>query len=570
MRRGMRVAGVGFVLFGALVLSGAPEATGQATTGSGSDEVPLSIQVRQQAAEHPEIAETLASLVDATEVGPAGSGGEGGGRTLTVTPDTGLVHEQTVTLRGQGWAAHDELIALQCAPGPFDFFACEVLTDFEAPLPRAGPQGRFSTTEAVEVILDTEDGSVDCRIVTCRVGVGSGVSGAVRLVDVSFDPGGPDPTRYRVSASPDTGLVDGDVVAVSGSGFPRSFDDFGVATVTPCRTPLTGPGDCDFGERQYVEVLADGSLRGTVVVGAVLALDGGPYDCRSGTCALMVQPDDFFDEQGELSEAGLAPIAFDPGGALRPPPTLTVDPSTGLRDGDAVELHGAGFDPGRGFQVAQCRAGATSFQDCLGNPIYFGWSDNDEVGGFFGLRARFRDGNGHLVDCRVESCSIVIGHGDLGRHAEAVVAFDPDAPLLDPSITVSPSTGLSDGDVVTVSGTGWPDDGWVSSVEVLQCPADAFDSFDCFPAEETTVAPAGAVEAVPLPETADEAREAMAFETTLEVHTVLDLEFGGRVDCRTEGCIVLAEDFGGERSARAPISFLVDPGPISATPPFTG
>jgi hypothetical protein len=55
---------------------------------------------------------------------------------------------------------------------------------------------------------------------------------------------------------------------------------------------------------------------------------------------------------------------------------------------------------------------------------------------------------------------------------------------------------------------------------------------------------------------------------TLEVHTVLDLEFGGLVDCRTEDCIVLAEDFGGERSARAPISFLV--GPISATPPFTG
>jgi hypothetical protein len=566
----MTVAAVGIVLFGALVLSGAPAATSPATTRFGPDEVPLSIQVRQRAAEHPEVAETLATLADATEAGPARSGGEGGGRTLTVTPDTGLVHDQTVTLRGQGWAAHDELVALQCAPGPFAFVACEVLTDFEAPLPRAGPQGRFSTTETVEVILDTEAGPVDCRLETCRIGVGSDVTGTVRLVDVSFAPGGPDPTRYRVSASPDTGLVDGDVVSVSGRGFPRAFADFGVATVTPCRSPLTAPGDCDFGERQYVEVLADGSLRGTVVVGAVLALDGGPFDCRSGACALMVQPDDFFDEPGELSEAGLAPIAFDPGGALRPAPTLTVDPSTGLRDGDAVELHGAGFDPGRGFQVAQCRAGATSFQDCLGNPIYFGWSSDDEIRGHFGLRARFRDGNNHLVDCRVESCSIVIGHGDLGRHAEAVVAFDPDAPLLDPSITVSPSTGLRDGDVVTVSGTGWPDDGWVSSVEVLQCPADAFSSFDCFPAEEATAGPAGAVEAVPLPETADEAREAMAFETTLEVHTVLDLEFRGLVDCRTEGCIVLAEDFGGERSARAPLSFLADPGPISATPPFTG
>jgi len=121
---------------------------------------------------------------------------------------------------------------------------------------------------------------------------------------------------------------------------------------------------------------------------------------------------------------------------------------------------------------------------------------------------------------------------------------------------------------VTVVGTGWPDDGWVSSVEVLQCPADAFDSFDCLPAEATTVGPVGAVEAVPLPETVDKVREEMAFETTLEVHTVLDLEFGGVVDCRMEDCIVLAEDFGGERSARVPISFLV--GPIAASPPFTG
>lgn len=562
------MVGVGLVLFGALVLSGAPAAAGQAAPPGRTDEVPPFVQARQRVAEHPEIAAMLATLADATEVGPTGSGGEGGGRTLTVTPDTGLVHDQTVTLRGQGWAAHDELIAIQCAPGSFDFFACEILTDFEAALPRAGPQGRFTMTDEVEAILDTEDGPVDCRLVTCRVGVGSDVTGVVRFVDVTFAPGGPDPTRYSVSAAPATDLVDGDIVTISGSGFPRSFDDFALAVVTPCRTPLAGPGDCDLGERQYVEVLADGSLRGTVVVSAVLALDGGPYDCRTGTCALMVQPDDFFDGPGELSEAGLAPVAFDPGGALRPPPTLTVEPSTGLRDGDAVELHGSGFDPGRFFQIAQCRAGATSFVDCLGNPIYFGWSSDDEIGGFFGLRARFRDGNGHLVDCRVASCSIVIGHGDLGRHAEAVVAFDPDAPLLDPSITVSPSTGLSDGDVVTVVGTGWPDDGWVSSVEILQCPADAFDSFDCFPAEETTVGPASAVEAVPLPETADEAREELAFETTLEVHTVLDLEFGGSVDCRTEDCIVLAEDFGGERSARAPISFLV--GPISATPPFTG
>ena len=166
---------------------------------------------------------------------------------------------------------------------------------------------------------------------------------------------------------------------------------------------------------------------------------------------------------------------------------------------------------------------------------------------------------------------VVISRGNKASAPRRVVELDPERPVagaVHPPTRSSPSTSLIGGDVVTVTGTGWPDDGWVSSVEVLQCPADAFDSFDCLPAEETTVRPAGAVEAVPLSETADQAREEMAFEMTLEVHTVLDLEFGGLVDCRTEDCIVLAEDFAGERSARAPISFLV--GPVSATPPFTG
>jgi hypothetical protein len=56
---------------------------------------------------------------------------------------------------------------------------------------------------------------------------------------------------------------------------------------------------------------------------------------------------------------------------------------------------------------------------------------------------------------------------------------------------------------------------------------------------------------------------------TLTVRSNLHLEFGERVDCRVEDCVVLAESFGGDRSDRTPITFGA-PGPVSASPSFTG
>lgn len=51
MRRRIGVVGVGLALLGGLTPSGAPAATGEAPTGSRSNEIPLSIQTRQRAAE---------------------------------------------------------------------------------------------------------------------------------------------------------------------------------------------------------------------------------------------------------------------------------------------------------------------------------------------------------------------------------------------------------------------------------------------------------------------------------------------------------------------------------------
>ncbi len=566
----------GLAAVAALLVAGPFAATGSAggqVDGAPAVEppVPPAVALAQWRARHPETGAAATAL--AAAAGRAGPGGEGG-RTLTVTPSTDLVHGDLVRLRGAGWAPREALFAVYCGPAGLSIDDCEILAGADGYGGfRAGPNGGFSDPEHLDVIIDGVGATSDCRIVTCRVWVLGEQPGAVRSAPVVFDPAGPDPTRHMVTVVPDTGLVDGDPLAVTGDGFPVTEPGFGIARTLPCRTPVQSSADCDVGEAQFLSVDDDGHAEGTVVAAAVLGLSGGAHDCRLGGCALVVMPENFasIDGLGELSEAAIAPLEFDSGGALRPAPTLTADPDTDLLDGDAVYLEGAGFDPNRGFQVAQCLAGATSFEACEGGVFSFGWTDDTGIiEGYLGVRATFRDRKDRLVDCRVTACSIVIGHGDLGRHAEAVLTFDPDGELLAPAITVTPSTDLADGDVVTVSGTGWPADVGSFGLEILQCPADAYDSFDCWPAETVETEVPTEHEAVPMARTAAEVQNpGVSFETTLVVRAVLDLEFG-RVDCRIEDCIVLAEDVSGGRSARAPIRFGSAVGPISATPPFTG
>lgn len=527
--------------------------------------VPDFARTQELAALRPELPTALAEAIVG---GSSGRQAEAGSPTVTVTPPTDLVHGQTVTIRGRGWRPGAPLVALQCAVGVAVVLGCELLTDEDEFFAfRAGSQGRFGTQEELDVVVDTSDGPVDCRTDPCQVLVGGLEYGGPVGADVAFDPAGPDPTRYGATATPDTGLVDGDQVTVDGTGFPVFEPGWGVAQVHLCREPVSGPGDCDPGQLQYAGVRNSGQLEGTIVVTPVLEVDGGPHDCRIGACSLAVQPEDFttLDSRGELSEAALVPIAFDPAGGLRPPPTLTVTADAGLLDGDAVRLQGSGFDPGRGITVAQCRAGATTFELCEGRVISSWFSSDDTLDGYMALSARIEDWNGHVTDCRITACSVIAGHGDLGRHAEASVAFDPAGELLDPSIAVTPATDLADGDDVVVTGTGWPA---FEYLDVLQCAPDRGQLVACAEAG-AFVAPRSGVEVVPLARTpAETANTGADFRTELTVRAQFRDWDGAMVDCRVLDCVVVAEDFGGLHRARAPIRFRV--GPISATPPFTG
>jgi hypothetical protein len=485
---------------------------------------------------------------------------------ISVTPDTGLLDGQTVTISGDGWAPRQYLFVAECAEGVPLNRGCEFLGDA-----RAGVNGHFTAHFPLDVVVDTADRSVDCRVDTCLVAVGGFSAASVRTAAVAFDPAGPDPTRYTVDADPDTGLLDGDEVTITGEGFP-SDPDFGLAQVSMCQAPVDARSDCDRGETTYIEVDGGGHAEGTVRVRAVLHLPSGDVDCRVASCALVVEPEPFFLPTGdsELSEAGIAPIAFDPAGPLQPPPVLTADPSTGLADGDEIVIEGSHFDADSGVRLGQCPAGATRWQQCVGGVIMFGpTGPSGEFRFRFPVQAQFRDGFNRPVDCRTTSCSVIAGHGDLGRHAEAVIEFDADAPLLQPTIEVSPSTGLADGDVVHVIGHDFPS---VTPVEILQCPSDAADQFACDLNHSilTGFEDAPGLEVLEL--SSEPPTEATQIDADYEVRARF-VGPEGPVDCRRRQCEIWALPFGRDDPARARIDFSdapTAPPPIAGSPAFTG
>lgn len=480
---------------------------------------------------------------------------EGGPRTLTVTPHQNLVHDQVVVLRGRGWPPHQGgQGAAQCITGITDTRGCGPVKFF--PVDAAG---NFRTTLRVSVLLETSIGTFDCRVDQCVIGSNYTPSAAgARFVNLTFDPAGPDPTRRTVTVSPDTDLVDGQEVTVTGDGFQGGW-----AELVQCRLPaLDIEADCDTGTFDGARA-PGGHLDHTLALEGLLRLGGGvDHDCRTGDCVLLVKA---FDEP--YAEAALAPLGFDPSGPLRPPPTLVVDPATDLVDGDLVGVTGAGWDEGL-LYLAMCRAGAVEFDDCSYEFLEFAdVTDVGDVNSSFAVRTRITLGDGTRLDCRVDACSLLGAQDETFRRTvEVPLAFDPDGGLVDITVEVTPSTGLRDGDVVTVRGEGRP----VGEMYAVQCVGHATDYRDCDIGTIDGIG--GGPDAAPR-----RAPRLHPFEGRVEVRRELQLSGGGTVDCALTPCVlVVAEDFGFDVAGRAALDFARGAaggsagGPITGSPTFAG
>lgn len=273
-----------------------------------------------------------------------------------------------------------------------------------------------------------------------------------------------DPT---LTVTPATDLVDGQEVRLQGSGWAPDAR-FGLAS---CQV---GTSRCAVDEVE-VETDGDGGLDiETTAAAAFVAWAGDPVDCRLVACELRIDAGD-----GTVTAA----LAFDPDpdADLGPQPAITVRPSGGLVDDQAVEVFAEHLDPGAHVGFALCAAGARSSFDDPCFPYDAGLLEEEQPGlgwtvsgdGVVAAELRvYADAYAYdrRVDCRVEQCEVVVTR--LGAVlARAPVAVERGAPLRGPArIAVSPASGLAVGDRVEVRGSGFYAG---EAVVVEQCEATA-------------------------------------------------------------------------------------------------
>jgi hypothetical protein len=329
-----------------------------------------------------------------------------------------------------------------------------------------------------------------------------------------------------ITVDPNSGLVDGQVVAVSGSGFGGdSFDG-----LFPCAKGL-GIDGCDASAAVLaVQPDPDGTFSSSFEVHPILHTASGDIDCRSHAAGCRLAANDRYTLVG----AGTADITFDPDAPLQPPPTVSVDPSTDLVDGQVVQVEVTGLSSGAYADIAECPAGFTDPLSQCGNVWNAQADDDGSVSTPYEVRATFtsfpalkgeRGSSLPTVDCRTDACVLAVAPtDDLDRYGSIALGFDPDAPLRpELRIGVYPKTGLVDDQTVSVAMTGYTPAG---PVDVVECSLNSdLDGDGCELAHAHHL-------------TADANGQA---ETTYVVHVTLDTA-SGTVRCRGGSCILVAVD----------------------------
>lgn len=284
---------------------------------------------------------------------------------------------------------------------------------------------------------------------------------------------GKDSIRLPLTVEPAAGLVDGQEVAVSGSGF-QPGESVGIvqcAKEAAGQSPEVRAGVEACYISQYTPVTADdaGVASGTYKVRRLLTTPlSGTIDCAAEADRCMIA----MGALADYDRSGVHPIEFDLNVEPVALPTVTAAPTEGLADGDAVHVVAEGLTPGEVLSVSVC---STDPMVCWatgsehertqreGDDVWTEQVIGLQVDGSGRVEAdvpvwQFLPGDepGTYVDCAVSRCSLRFS----GTTAPPTVPlrFVPGTPPEPPAVAVEPSTDVAPGDVVQVRGTGFAPD----------------------------------------------------------------------------------------------------------------
>ena len=206
---------------------------------------------------------------------PAGAGTPA----ISATPNTNLVHGQSITIEGTGFVPNSPFVeAVQCISGATTPSECDYTT---AQSSSTDGSGNFSLTLQVKVLISVSAGAVDCRTPgACIVGGGTDFDDAA-TTPIEFDPNGPTPPGQpsEVTVTPNTDLVDGQQLQVSGTGFEPNSP----ALVVQCGIDFN-PAFCDGESVVMLQTDSDGTFATAFTVQANFQEKLRFFDCRQIQC----------------------------------------------------------------------------------------------------------------------------------------------------------------------------------------------------------------------------------------------------------------------------------------------
>lgn len=300
-------------------------------------------------------------------------------------------------------------------------------------------------------------GAATAVLVLVSVTAGAAPAGSIGTVDVTR--AAPSATPAVLEVTPSVGLIDDQLVTITVPTAAVTSDEEYAAYLL-CPAASTSLGDC-----AYLAFPDLGQTEVTVAVPArILTGDGESSvtvtDCRTTACELRAviggvvttAPSGEVDDERTLAAA---PVAFDPAASLRTPPSIAASPTTGLVDGQQIDVTvtpaADPTDPSdQGAITMVCTTPITSiaelnkvFSECdFATPPIF---EPIDVAGGSGFRVGAYIETIHgPVDCRAAGarCTIVAVDA-VGQTDNVTLSFDPDAPA-EPAVLLRPD-GQFDG-----------------------------------------------------------------------------------------------------------------------------
>jgi hypothetical protein len=336
-----------------------------------------------------------------------------------------------------------------------------------------------------------------------------------------------------IMVTPATNLTDGQTVTVAGGGFAANEPLAGAQ----CKSGALGTSDCDTSHPALFNADGSGTYSISYVVRAAIITGNGAVDCHvSGACVFAVADLSNIAGTGVQASLGFAPAAPPQRGSITAPATVT--------DGALVSATGSGFAPSVLVDTALCAAGPTASGDCAPSvPAVSDGSGSDTA--TVSATATLATLNSRSIDCTAPGACVFAAWDPRDFAGTVATASVVVTPATAATVTVTPSTGLHNGDIVSVTASGLVPD---NSYALVECPAGETNGFACDTAAPIYVNSDGAG----------------GFTAQYAVHDIL-----ARVpetDCTAApgACTLAVSSFSGVIAGSVPLSF------VPLTPPQRG